>query len=141
VKERLREYQLLPETKARKRKYHRERLLRDIGFSLNDATGRSIRSAIKGRTVYGTRSTWWQKALGYTSADLRKHLEGQFTDNMNWENHGTLWEIDHIVPLARFRIINIDCDDFKAAWALSNLRPLLKHMNRAKGAKHVAIAI
>ena len=51
------------------------------------------------------------------------HLEKQFASGMTWKNYGE-WHIDHIVPQASFNITSSDCDDFRALWALSNLRPL-----------------
>ena len=29
------------------------------------------------------------------------HLESQFTDKMNWENYGDVWEVDHILPISK----------------------------------------
>lgn len=57
--------------------------------------------------------------LGYSSIELKNHIEKQFTDNMNWSNYGE-WHIDHIRPVSTFdktthpSIVN----------ALSNLRPM-----------------
>lgn len=41
--------------------------------------------------------------------------------------------MDHIRPLAGFVIPNVECPAFREAWGLSNLQPLLKADNRAKG--------
>ena len=119
------------------RKYYFERRRRDQAFKLKQDTSTAIRNALKGRASYSKNSLWWEKPCGYTVAELRRHLENQFTDGMTWENHGKLWEIDHIKPLSAFDAPNARCAEFKAAWALSNLRPLLSHLNRAKGAKRL----
>ncbi|HVL72226.1 MAG TPA: hypothetical protein VM434_10105 [Beijerinckiaceae bacterium] len=81
----------------------------------------------------------FSKLLGYTADDLRAHLERQFTKKMTWDNHGTYWEIDHIVPLASFKITSPHDPEFKAAWALTNLRPLPAKLNRSKGAKRTLL--
>lgn len=73
--------------------------------------------------------------LGYTWADLRAHLEAQFTPAMCWENWGDVWELDHIKPLSSFRYESLEDPLFRECWALSNLRPLPREENASKGAK------
>ena len=72
---------------------------------------------------------------GYTIDDLRQHLERQFVRGMSWENMGSGWHIDHIVPLSSFSFSSVTCPEFRAAWALSNLRPLWATENMSKGAR------
>lgn len=70
--------------------------------------------------------------LGYTLQDLKSHLESLFSDGMSWDNYGE-WHIDHIVPMSAFKIDTFECDNFKKAWALSNLQPLWAVDNLRKG--------
>jgi hypothetical protein len=49
---------------------------------------------------------------------------------MTWANHGEVWEIDHIMPLAAFNLT--DPNHLKQASHYTNLRPLWKHLNRIK---------
>ncbi len=84
----------------------------------------------------GARRTF--ALLGYTVEHLRAHLERQFLRGMTWENYGE-WHIDHIVPLASFSYSSPDDEDFKAAWALTNLRPMWKVDNMSKGAKRLTL--
>ena len=77
-------------------------------------------------------------ALGYTVAQLIEHLERQFVRGMLWANYGQ-WHVDHIIPLASFNYQTTDDPEFRAAWALSNLRPLWKTDNLAKGAKRLTL--
>lgn len=37
--------------------------------------------------------------LGCSSDYFKKHIESQFTSKMNWNNHGKIWHIDHILPI------------------------------------------
>lgn len=71
--------------------------------------------------------------VSYSKEDLRRHLERQFTKGMSWDNYGTYWHIDHIVPVSSFNITGPECDEFKACWALTNLRPLKAEENLSKG--------
>lgn len=73
---------------------------------------------------------------GYSTADLKRHLERQFTKGMTWQAfcEGRI-HIDHIVPLSSFDLSNPD--ELKAAWALTNLRPLWGKDNLCKAASRV----
>ncbi len=73
-------------------------------------------------------------ALGYSMADLARHLEGQFTDGMSWDafRSGRI-HIDHKVPLSRHNLD--DPEQLLAAWSLENLQPLWAADNMAKGAR------
>lgn len=80
--------------------------------------------------------------LGYTSEQLKTHIERQFANGMSWANYGTglgKWHIDHIIPLASFSYETPDTEDFRAAWALTNFRPLWDEENRKKHAKRLLL--
>lgn len=81
------------------------------------------------------RETKYTRAMGHTWADLAEHLENQFTPEMNWENWGSVWELDHIIPVSSFKYETIDDPLFRECWSLSNLRPLLREENQRKAAK------
>jgi len=90
--------------------------------------GAAISHALKG-SGKGGRS--WQELVGYRAEDLRDHLERQFTKGMTWENYGE-WHVDHIIPLSSFEYTSPDDPEFKACWALTNLRPLWARENIRK---------
>jgi hypothetical protein len=73
--------------------------------------------------------------LGYGPEELRKHLEKQFAKGMTWGRFlsGDI-HIDHIVPVRDFSFTSPSDPDFRACWALTNLRPLWAEENRAKRA-------
>jgi hypothetical protein len=60
-----------------------------------------------------------------------KHIESQFTEEMNWDNYAEEWEYDHIKPLAAFDFSNED--EVKEAFNYKNVRPLNKKQNQLKG--------
>jgi len=39
--------------------------------------------------------------LGCSYKEYSVYLEKQFDENMNWDNYGTYWEIDHTIPLSK----------------------------------------
>lgn len=77
----------------------------------------------------------WEFYVNYTVEELIGHLEKQFTNRMNWQNHGIYWEVDHILPVASFDLS--DDEEVKRCWSLTNLRPLAKTSNRKKSAKRL----
>jgi len=66
--------------------------------------------------------------LGCSKEYLAKHLESKFDENMNWNNYGTYWEIDHEIELFRCH----DVEDFELINHFTNLRPLEKNKNRMR---------
>lgn len=85
------------------------------------------------RNLVGRSSGLALEHLGCSLAELRKHLEAQFSGQMCWENYGTHgWQVDHIAPLAA-------TDDYYERLKLhhyTNLRPLWARQNQRKGAKN-----
>lgn len=110
----------------------RERRATDPAFRLLGRVRARLRSMIDKK---GKRT---DQVLGFTSDDLRAHLERQFTKGMGWHNMGE-WHIDHIVPVASFTITSADDADFKACWALTNLRPMWADENRSKGDRRLTL--
>jgi hypothetical protein len=74
----------------------------------------------------------WQQLVGYTVDQLKAHLEKRFKPGMTWENHGTVWEIDHKTPVSVFNFEKPEDIDFRICFSLKNLQPLEKSKNREK---------
>ena len=62
---------------------------------------------LRTRIIKALKVKSWNKAnttadiLGCDFETVKLHLEKQFVDGMNWDNHGLFgWHIDHIIPLA-----------------------------------------
>jgi hypothetical protein len=71
--------------------------------------------------------------LPYTPADLKEHIENQFDETMTWDNYGTHWNVDHIIPQAALVYDSLSHPNFRKCWALDNLRPLNRRENSRKG--------
>jgi hypothetical protein len=78
----------------------------------------------------------WEKLVGYSVADLIAHLEKQFKPEMNWDNYGTYWHIDHVKPKSWFAFQSAEDQSFRECWALSNLQPLEAKLNISKGNRY-----
>jgi hypothetical protein len=62
--------------------------------------------------------------LGCTIEEYKQYLETQFKPEMNWDNHGLVWEIDHIIPCSLFDLTDIEQQ--KQCFYYTNLQPLFK---------------
>jgi len=72
--------------------------------------------------------------IGCSSQFLKEHLENQFTDGMNWGNHGQFgWHIDHRIPLDSVKTE----DELYKLCHYTNLQPLWWLDNIHKSAKVV----
>lgn len=75
----------------------------------------------------------WEKFLGFTLKELKKHLEDQFDENMSWDNYGSYWWIDKIIPCSKYRYSTYG--EFQKSWSLKNIRPLYKKTCQKKSNK------
>ena len=90
-----------------------------LGIAIRDGHGRKC-----GSTLELTGCTW---------AELRSHLESQFTDGMTWDNYGE-WHVDHIKPCTRFNLL-LDTEQ-RDCFHYSNLQPLWASENLSKSDKY-----
>lgn len=68
--------------------------------------------------------------LGCSLDDLRRHLQEKFRPGMTWENYGSVWHVDHIMPCAAFDFSKPDHQ--RRCFHFSNLQPLFAKENIAK---------
>lgn len=60
---------------------------------------------------------------------IKIHFESLFTPEMNWVNHGSVWEIDHIISATKMAKAGYTMEEINK---LSNVRPLLVKDNQHK---------
>ncbi|RVO41361.1 hypothetical protein CN093_08855 [Sinorhizobium meliloti] len=130
IRERVKEWRV---ANPEKRRDQAARRRQDPRYRLRYAISNGIRVSLLGEK----RGRTWEKLVGYTVDELMRHLERQFLKGMTWDNYGPLWHVDHIVPDSSFKYETPDCPDFKAAWALTNLRPLWANDNVKKSDKRL----
>lgn len=70
--------------------------------------------------------------LPYSLPQLKAHMESFFNNanGFTWENYGSAWEVDHVIPKRLFVFTSWDSKAFRDCWALSNIRPLTPEQNR-----------
>ena len=122
-------YHNVPGVKEQQIIAERCRKHQDINYRLSGNLRCRFWQVFKGNVKQGSAI----RDLGCTLPELRLHLEAQFSDGMNWENYGSGWHIDHVVPLTNFDLS--DRDHLRKASHYSNLQPLWKTDNLRKGAK------
>lgn len=93
--------------------------------------------------INGEKCGSFLKKIPYTIEQLKEHLQSKFESWMTWDNWGTYniekwndndmstwtWQIDHIIPHAKFKYSSMEDEDFKKCWALENLRPYSAKQN------------
>lgn len=102
------------------REYKKNKYKTDPLFKLQCCCSSSIYQAIKSSKNGSSILDY----LPYSMQELKEHLERQFDKNMSWDNYGSYWHIDHIMPQSKLPYLSMADENFQKCWALDNLRPL-----------------
>ena len=143
-KEKIRATQRTEEYRAKRRErrksnrqnensYQKNKRQTDHTYNLRCRVSSCISNTLSKRGVSKDHPTW--QSLPYSPKDLADHLEKQFDENMNWDNYGSYWHIDHIYPQSLLPYDSLLHENFIKCWALDNLRPLEKIENIKKSNK------
>ena len=81
-----------------KNEYFKNKIKTDPLFKLS----RTIRCLIKNslKRKYTDKSKRTIEILGCSFEQFYSYLESKFDENMNWDNQGTYWQLDHIKPIS-----------------------------------------
>ncbi len=111
------------------------RNLRDtsISFRIADNLRRRVNSALHGKLKQSSAL----ELTGCTVGELLSHLESKFVGDMDFGNYGKVWEIDHIVPCAKFDLSILE--EQVACFHYTNLQPLSVEENRKKNSWYVGV--
>ena len=115
--------------------YNKHRKSTDPQFKLKSLLRGRLLDALKRHTKGGkvNKSHSALTLLGCSIDEYKLFLENKFTEDMTWENHGKVWEIDHILPCDSFDLTNEE-EQYKC-FNYNNTQPLDKSLNRSKGNK------
>lgn len=107
-----------------------------IDFKINNTIRVSLNSIINKKQQHSSK----YDIIGYNISKLKNELESNFSMGMNWNNYGSIWEIDHKIPISWFPKPK-DWNDpiIKKIWAIENLRPCFIKENRTKQSSYAII--
>jgi hypothetical protein len=113
-----------------KRTYQKEKRHTDPIYKLISNFRTAIYIVLKENNL--DKYTNYFNMVGYTTEQLKTHLEVQFKEGMTWENYGE-WHVDHIKPISSFTFETCEDEEFKICWSLDNLQPMWGIENIKKG--------
>ena len=114
--------------RSRKKWYHKKGKF-NINWVISERIRHRVRNVLNGKV----KSQKTLKLLGCSIQELMKHLESKFYANMSWENYGSYWHIDHIIPCSKFDLTKES--EQNECFHYSNLQPLTAEDNLKKGSK------
>ena len=98
--------------------YLEKRKMEDPNFKLLCNLRIRLKRAIKNNQKVGSAV----RDLGCSIEFFKNYIQDKFYTNMSWDNYGSVWEIDHIIPLCKFDLLNRD--QLLKAVHYTNLQPL-----------------
>ena len=87
----------------------------NVNYRLKKSLAARLRSVI-------TKNDSTMNYIGCNIPYLREWFEYNFTDEMNWDNYGSYWSIDHIIPVCKFNLT--DENENLKCWNWTNLMPV-----------------
>lgn len=122
----------LEERRVWRRDYKKRRMATDISFRIRVNLSKRLYYAL-GRNYVKSASTI--QLLGCNVKFLKSYLESKFLPTMTWDNYGTLWHIDHIIPCASFDLS--DSKQQNRCFHYSNLQPLFALTTIINGVEYI----
>ena len=111
--------------------YEKNRRKTDSNFKFACNLRSLTDKAFKSQNVRKTNKTY--DLLGCSHSFLQRWFIHQLYGNMSLENYGSVWQIDHCLPIASFNLL--DENDMKKRFNWINLRPMYSNENNSKKAK------
>lgn len=106
--------------------YEIRRRNRDSGYRLLVNLRNRMSKVLRGKNKSDKTIT----LLGCSIDDFRIYLETKFDVGMTWDNYGSAWHVDHIMPCAIFDLSKPEHQ--KRCFHFSNLQPMFAKENISK---------
>lgn len=116
---------------GRSYQYAKKRMKSDPAFRALENQRKRFRSIMKSVKNGGTGS--YSSKIGCTTKEFHNYMEAKFKPGMSWDNYGTYWHVDHIIPCAAFD--HTDPKQVALCWHHSNMQPLEARENLLKSDK------
>lgn len=130
-KETIVRYRHKPDYREKQNEYKREKYNNDLNYKLRMMVRNRVRIYFKSGT--GKTKNDYQHLTGCSYDCLRLWLEFNMTPEMNWENYGSFWHVDHTMPCAKFDLTKEENQLICFHW--SNLAPMIAIENIKKSDK------
>lgn len=85
--------------------------------------------------VKGQKSDHTFNLIGCNAEEFKIHIESQFKPGMTWNNYGSHWHIDHIIPCCTFDLSKES--EQRKCFHYTNQQPLWKEENLKKGRRTI----
>src|ERR1043165_4110675 len=109
--------------------YTKARKQYDPEFKLITNLRTRLWEVLKGKS----KSQTTRQVIGVDIEIFRKWIYFQLEEGMTKENYGSVWHLDHVIPLASFNLL--DEEELQKAMNWINLRPLTPFKNMEKSNK------
>jgi hypothetical protein len=109
--------------KEQKTEWCRNERITNINYRLKKSLAARLRNVL-----FKTDTT--MNYIGCNIQYLREWFEYNFSSEMNWDNYGSFWSIDHIIPVCKFDL-TIEDEKLKC-WNWTNLIPVTIKFNSSK---------
>jgi len=120
-----------PEYKEKRRLYIRERYHSDPSYKIS----KILRARLRGCINNESKRSGALDLLGISVNRFKSYLENIFLKGMTWENHGTVWHIDHIKPCYTFDLN--DYEQQKICFHYTNMQPLYAITTIVDGVEYI----
>lgn len=114
------------ENRDKQNKYNSEKWKNNPTFKLRKILRGRFWDALKRHTSGGKVNKFHSSLalLGCSIEEFKIYLESMFLPQFTWENHGIVWEIDHIEACAKFDLTKFE--EQQKCFNYKNLQPLFK---------------
>ena len=109
--------------REQKTEWCRNERLTNINYRLKKSLAARLRNVLN-------KNDTTMNYIGCNIQYLREWFEYNFNSEMSWENYGSFWSIDHIIPVCKFDL-TIEDEKLKC-WNWSNLMPVTIKYNSSK---------
>jgi len=117
---------------------NRERRKTDIHYRLKCCIRNRMSYALK---ASGLTRKGKIKFIGMDMPTYKIWLGYQFEKGMTWDNYGTYWHVDHVMPCDSFNFVGENDDDVNKCFNWKNTRPMVGIENIKKGSTIDEVAI
>jgi len=110
--------------KEQKNEWHRKESFSNVNYRLKKSLAARLRKVILDKN---------DSTMNYVGCNiqyLKEWFEFNFTDEMSWDNYGSYWSIDHVIPVCKFDLTN-ESEKLKC-WNWTNMMPVSIKYNSSK---------